>query len=86
MLVNGWDERKRRDFKLRTVIWEFGGEAIPPELRQSIADLAIKVPLDIATLLEDDEVTALQERAKWLSDSGILPVDRSRSRYPWPLV
>ena len=74
------------DFKLRTVIWEFGGEAIPPELRQTIADLADKVPLDIATLLDDDEVTALQERAKWLSESGILPVDRSRSRYPWPLV
>ena len=74
------------DFKLRTVIWEFGGEALPENVRESIANLASKVPLDIATLLEDDEVSALQERAKWLADSGVLPVDRSRSRYPWPLV
>lgn len=74
------------DFKLRTVIWEFGGEALPDHLRESIANLASKVPLDIATLLEDDEILALQERAKWLADNGVLPVDRSRSRYPWPLV
>lgn len=74
------------DFKLRTVIWEFGGEALPEYLRESIANLASKVPLDIATLLEDDEIIALQERAKWLADNGVLPVDRSRSRYPWPLV
>ncbi len=74
------------DFKLRTVIWEFGGEELPDYLRESIANLASQVPLDIATLLEDDEIFALQERAKWLADSGVLPVDRSRSRYPWPLV
>lgn len=74
------------DFKLRTVIWEFGGEALPEHVRAAIGKLASNVPLDIATLLEDDEVSALQERAQWLADSGVLPVDRSRSRYPWPLV
>lgn len=74
------------DFKLRTVIWEFGGETLPESVRESIAKIADKVPLDIATLLEDDEVSALQERAKWLADNGVLPVDRSRTRYPWPLV
>ena len=74
------------DFKLRTVIWEFGGEALPEHIRAAIANLAGNVPLDIVTLLEDDEVSALQERAKWLADNGVLPVDRSRSRYPWPLV
>lgn len=74
------------DFKLRTVIWEFGGEKLPADVRESIAKLASNVPLDTATLLEDDEVIALQERAKWLADNGVLPVDRSRTRYPWPLV
>ena len=74
------------DFKLRTVIWEFGGETLPENVREPIAMLATKVPLEVATLLEDDEITALQERAKWLADNGVLPVDRSRSRYPWPLV
>lgn len=74
------------DFKLRTVIWEFGGEALPEHVRAAIAKLADDVPLDVATLLQDDEISALQARAKWLADNGVLPVDRSRSRYPWPLV
>lgn len=74
------------DFKLRTVIWEFGGEALPESARVAIANLADNVPLDVATLLDDDEVSALQVRAEWLADSGVFPVDRSRSRYPWPLV
>ncbi len=74
------------DFKLRTVIWEFGGETLPEHVRAAIEQLARSVPLDIAALLEDEEVLALQQRAKWLADNGVLPVDRSRSRYPWPLV
>lgn len=74
------------DFKLRTVIWEFGGEELPASLIESCAELAKVVPLDVATLLADDEITALQERAQWLVDGGAFPVDRSRSRYPWPLV
>ena len=74
------------DFKLRTVIWEFGGEELPEHVRSAISDLAHQVPLDIAELLENDELSALQQRAKWLADNGVLPVDRSRSRYPWPLV
>lgn len=74
------------DFKLRTVIWEFGGETLPESARVAIANLADNVPLGVAALLDDDEVSALQVRAKWLADSGVFPVDRSRSRYPWPLV
>ncbi len=74
------------DFKLRTVIWEFGGEELPPSLATACANLAKTVPLEVATLLADDEITALQERAQWLVGGGAFPVDRSRSRYPWPLV
>jgi len=74
------------DFKLRTVIWEFGGEELPPSLITACANLAKTVPLGVATLLADDEISALQERAQWLVDGGAFPVDRSRSRYPWPLV
>lgn len=74
------------DFKLRTVIWEFGGEELPPLLTTACVNLAKTVPLEVATLLDDDEIAALQERAQWLVDGGSFPVDRSRSRYPWPLV
>jgi hypothetical protein len=42
--------------------------------------------LDIATLLADDEVAALQERAQWVAANPVFPVDQSGRRYPWPIV
>jgi len=74
------------DFKLRTVIWEFGGEPLPNHLRAAIEPLIETIPLNIATLLSSDEVSALQERVQWLCEGGAFPIDRSGSRYPWPLV
>ena len=74
------------DFKLRTVIWEFGGEPLPDHLRAAIEPLIETVPLNIATLLSSDEVSALQERVQWLCEGGAFPIDRTGSRYPWPLV
>jgi uncharacterized repeat protein (TIGR03843 family) len=74
------------DFKLRTVIWEFGGEPLPDHLRAAIEPLIETVPLNIATLLSSDEVSALQERVQWICEGGAFPIDRTGSRYPWPLV
>jgi uncharacterized repeat protein (TIGR03843 family) len=74
------------DFRLRTVIWEFGGEPIEGELLDAVTPLAQKVPLDVATLLADHEVEALQQRASWLVEHRIFPIDPTGRRYPWPLV
>ena len=74
------------DFKLRTVVWEFGGEPIEPELLDAIKPLMKGVPLEIATLLDDEEVAALQERARWVTTHPVFPVDSSGRRYPWPIV
>lgn len=74
------------DFKLRTVIWEFGGEQIPDELMRGVAPLVDRVPLDVACLLDDDEVEAISERAAWLVDHPYFPIDTSGRRYPWPLL
>ena len=74
------------DFKLRTVVWEFGGEPIADELVDAATRIAKSVPLDIAALLADDEVVALQERANWVVEHREFPVDESGRRYPWPLV
>ena len=74
------------EFKLRTVVWEFGGEEIPAALVEVVAPMAERVPLDIAALLADDEVEALRERAAWVVEHPRLPVDSSGRRYPWPLV
>jgi uncharacterized repeat protein (TIGR03843 family) len=74
------------DFKLRTVVWEFGGETIGDDLVALAARIADGVPLGIAALLDDDEVEAVRERARWVVDHPLFPVDSSGRRYPWPLV
>lgn len=74
------------DFKLRTVIWEFGGEALPEPLLDAIRRVADTVPLEVASLLDSDEVEALTHRAAWLLEHRQFPVDDSGRRYPWPLV
>ena len=73
-------------FKLRTVIWDFAGNPIPDALLEDIASLAEAVPPEVAELLDDDEVAALQQRVQRLLNAGVLPVDRTGMRYPWPLV
>ena len=73
-------------FKLRTVIWDFAGEPISESLLANIAPLAESVPAELAELLDDDEVTALQRRVQRMLVAGSLPVDRTGMRYPWPLV
>ena len=74
------------DFKLRTVIWEFGGEDITPQLLEKIKPLIETVPLEVSTLLSSQEVVAISERAKWLVEGARFPVDPSGRHYPWPLV
>ena len=74
------------EFKLRTVMWEFATEPLPDAVATAVAAVADGVPLDVATLLSDEEVAAMIERANWLRDGGHFPVDQSGSRYPWPLI
>jgi uncharacterized repeat protein (TIGR03843 family) len=74
------------DFKLRTVVWEFGGERIDAALVDAARGIAERVPLEVATLLDDDEVAAMQKRAEWLTQNAVFPVDQSGRRYPWPMV
>lgn len=73
-------------FKLRTVIWEFGGDPIADELLERVARFVERVPVDIAALLDDDEILAMQHRATRLVTERVLPDDESGHRYPWPLV
>lgn len=73
-------------FKLRTVIWDFAGEPIHGALLEDIAPLAEAVPVEVAELLDDAEVTALQRRVRRMLHERVLPVDRTGMRYPWPLV
>ena len=74
------------DFKLRTVVWDFGGEPLPEHLMAALVALAQEVPASVAELLAPDEVAAIGERAAQLVLHNVLPTDPSGRRYPWPLV
>lgn len=73
-------------FKLRTVIWEFAGEPIEEALLDRVAALVERVPVDIAALLDDDEIEGVRHRAVKLVTERVFPSDVSGHRYPWPLV
>jgi uncharacterized repeat protein (TIGR03843 family) len=74
-------------FKLRTVIWEFAGEPIDETVLERVAPLVERIPADIASLLDDDEVDAMQRRAASLVTERVFPSeDGSYRSYPWPLV
>ncbi len=74
------------EFKLRTVIWDFADDEIAEQLLSRIARLADEVPANIAALLDDDEVEAIQGRARWCITHRRMPTDPTGRRYPWPLV
>ncbi len=74
------------DFKLRTVIWEFGGEFVPDDVLDAVRRIADAPPIEVAALLDDDEVSAMIERAEMLAEGGMFPIDPTGRRYPWPIV
>ena len=74
------------EFKLRTVIWDFGGEPIAEDLLARVESVAARVPADVAELLYDDEVDALVDRAEWLLENRVFPSPSSRYQYPWPIL
>jgi len=74
------------DNRLRTVIWDFGGDPIAPARLEAVARLAASPPAALAGLVDDVEVEALAERAATLVRRPVLPRARSGRAYPWPLI
>jgi uncharacterized repeat protein (TIGR03843 family) len=79
--------------KLRTVIWDFGGEEIPDGLLRDVeracADLASDGPLAeaLGPLIAPHEVWALLDRAQQVLDARHFPIaDEGYHSVPWPLV
>jgi uncharacterized repeat protein (TIGR03843 family) len=76
-----------QEFKLRTVIWEFGGEPIPATLLDDVARLVDEgLPVPLAELLDAFERDAVLTRARAVLTEGRFPVDHSGRHYPWPPV
>ena len=72
--------------KLRTVIWDFAGQPVPPPRLGDVARLAADPPAELAALLEPAEVEALVDRARGVLRRPVFPAVRSARAYPWPLV
>jgi hypothetical protein len=75
--------------KLRTVIWDFAGDALSDEETAALERL-IENPLPerLAELLDPDECAAVVRRTTRLLKEGCLPApaDDDWRPYPWPLV
>ncbi len=73
--------------KVRTVIWEFGGEAVPDELLAGVERLLTLLPGGLVALVGPDELAGVIRRAEWLLRKAVFPVpDPLAHCYPWPLV
>ena len=68
-----------QDLKVRTVIWDFGGEAIPDRYVSDLTTLEknLSTPEGILKefldLLASEEVVALTERIRWILSEGVYP-------------
>jgi uncharacterized repeat protein (TIGR03843 family) len=75
------------EFKLRTVIWEFGGQPMPEPLLADVERLLDRgLPVELEALLDPAERLALVDRATSVVHQRTYPVDHTGRRYPWPLV
>jgi uncharacterized repeat protein (TIGR03843 family) len=77
--------------KLRTVIWDFVGEQIPPDLARDLQALQGRLrsgPLRIRLegLLTANEVAATADRAAALVGAGCFPEPGPGRPFPWPVV
>ncbi len=77
--------------KLRTVIWEFAGQRIPPWLLADVSHLRDKLdggalPEELSRFLSPSEIEALIQRTEALIQSGVYPHPGPGDRYPWPPI
>ena len=73
--------------KLRTVIWDFAGQAVDAGLLADLARVAESPPPALEQLLHPAEIEALVERACRVVQHPVLPDPPPGHRaYPWPLV
>jgi uncharacterized repeat protein (TIGR03843 family) len=73
--------------KLRTVVWDFAGDEIGPELLASLEPLSrSEVPRVMTSLLDEEEIAALSARAAAIFALGRFPEPSGDFPYPWPLV
>src|SRR6185436_8412684 len=72
------------DDKLRTVLWDFGGQRIPVDLLAPLSNLKSVLP-SLEPYLTPREISALFARAESILKKGVfLRQPRDRRAMPWP--
>jgi hypothetical protein len=89
-----------RDWKLRTVIWDFAGETLPDEVMRKLQKFTdsepghpdpsksvpfAPLPAVLSRLITDAEIQALVSRAAALRESGEFPFAGPGISVPWPV-
>lgn len=78
--------------KLRTVIWDYSGEAIPEELLADLQGLSVRLrhneelKRDLSSLIDQRELQALQQRVERLILKPVFPRPGLARSVPWPPV
>jgi hypothetical protein len=77
--------------KLRTVIWEFAGEELPPELvrdlERFVGELRNgRLASRLSALLAPHEIEAMEARAAMLLEADVFPHPGPGRPYPWPVI
>jgi hypothetical protein len=79
------------EFKLRSVVWEFAGKEIPPQLLSDVQHLEQDLTSDSGSRkelrhwLSDDEIQSLLTRIHLLLQLKTFPFpDKNRRAIPWP--
>ena len=76
-----------QEFKLRTVIWDFGGEPIPDDILDDVAGLLDRgLPPSFADAARPLRARRRAHPGPRRRRRGPLPRDDTGRRYPWPLV
>lgn len=79
-------------YKLRSVIWDWAGDAVDEHLLKDVEGAALEVAAEtdkarpLLELLEPMEARALLARMERLLGDGHFPVPGANRHYPWPLV
>jgi hypothetical protein len=78
--------------KLRTVIWDFQGQSVPPDLAETVCGLATRLESDadlrnrLQSLIAPDEYEKLLERIALIDRVRIFPSPPAYRPYPWPMI
>jgi uncharacterized repeat protein (TIGR03843 family) len=77
--------------KLRTIVWDFAGQAIPAKYLNDLEQFLVNfngssnLQSDLSPYLGYNEITALTARARTLMTSGVFPLPpEDRRVYPYP--